>query len=218
MSRQPADGDGPPEVIYIIRHGEKPDDVPAGHGKHQDAEPPHGVDFHGRKSEHSLLPRGWQRSGALAALFAPASGPPRAGLRTPDRLLSPSYSDPASTSVHRTCQTIQGLADRLGRPVDSPFEVGHEPQLAASVLRTCSGVVLICWEHVHIPAIAAAFPVVPGTDIPVRWPGDRFDVIWALTRQPGSAPPRYAFSQVPQQLLPGDAATVIPAGGPITPA
>jgi hypothetical protein len=204
-----ASGDGPPEVIYIIRHGEKPYDAPAGHGKHQDSDPPHGVDFEGRKDEHSLLPRGWQRSGALAALFHPSSGPSRTGLRPPGTLLAPSYGDPENTIAHRTCQTIQGLADHLGLPIATPFEVGHEPQLAASLLSTCPGVALICWEHHHIPVIAAAFPVVQGTDIPARWPGDRFDVIWALTRQPGSAPPRYAFSQVPQQLLPGDADTVI---------
>ncbi len=200
MSRQSAvDGGGPPEVIYIIRHGEKPDPGP-----------PHGVDFHGRKDEHSLLPRGWQRSGALAALFGPASGP-RTGLRTPDTLLAPSYGDPVSTAGHRTCQTIQGLADLLELAIGSPYEVGHEARLADSVLNACSGVVLICWEHDHIPALAAAFPAAPGTDIPGKWPGHRFDVIWALTLQPGSPPPRYAFSQVPQQLLPGDASTVIPA-------
>ena len=204
-----ASGVGPPEVIYIIRHGEKPYDALAGHGRHQDSDPPHGVDFEGRKDEHSLLPRGWQRSGALAALFAPASGTPRTRLRPPGTLLAPSYGDPVSTLAHRTCQTIQGLADHLELPIDTPFEVGHEPQLAASLLSSGSGVVLICWEHHHIPAMAAAFPVVPGTDIPAKWPGDRFDVIWALTLQPGSAPPRYAFSQVPQQLLPGDADTII---------
>jgi hypothetical protein len=212
MSNQSAGGDaGPPEVIYIIRHGEKPAEPPNGHGKHQDADPPHGVDFLGRKDEHSLLPRGWQRSGALAALFGPASGAPRAGLRTPGTLLSPSYGDPESTTGHRTCQTIQGLADRLGLGIDAPHEVGHEPQLAASVLNACSGVVLICWEHDHIPPLAAAFPAVPGADIPGKWPGHRFDVIWALTLQPGSFPPRYAFSQVPQQLLPGDSGTIIPS-------
>jgi len=213
MGRQSADGDGgSPEIVYIIRHGEKPAEPADGHGKHQpDSGPPHGIDFHGRKDEHSLLPRGWQRSGALAALFGPASGASRAGLRTPGTLIAPSYGDPARTVGHRTFQTIQGLADLLGLPVGSPYEVGHEPRLAASVLNACSGVVLICWEHDHIPALAAAFPAAPGPGIPGKWPGDRFDVIWALTRQPGSAPPRYAFSQVPQQLLPGDAATVIPA-------
>ena len=201
MSRQSAAGDGgPPEVIYIIRHGEKPDPGP-----------PHGIDFHGRKDEHSLLPRGWQRSGALAALFGPASVASRAGLRTPGTLLAPSYGDPARTTGHRTCQTIQGLADLLELAIDTPYEVGHESRLAASVLNACSGVVLICWEHDHIPPLAAAFPAAPGTGIPGRWPGHRFDIIWALTLEPGPPSPRYAFCQVPQQLLPGDADSVIPA-------
>jgi hypothetical protein len=208
MSKQDGNG-GPPDVVYIIRHGKKPAEPPDGHGKHQpNSVPPHGIDFHGRQDEHSLLPRGWQRSGALAALLGP--GAPRAGLRTPGTLMAPSYGDPARTSGHRTFQTIQGLADLLGLPIDTPYEVGHEPRLAASVLDACSGVVLICWEHAHIPALAAAFPA-PGTDIPGKWPGHRFDVIWARTRQPGSASPQYAFTQVPQQLLPGDAGTIIPA-------
>jgi hypothetical protein len=205
----PAAGDAaPPEVIYIIRHAEKPADAPGGHGKHQNA-PGGGVDFHGGQDEHCLSPRGWQRSGALAPLFAPAAGPPRAGLRTPGTLLSPSYGDPASTTAHRTCQTIQGLADRLGLPIATPFQVGHESHLAASVLRACSGVVLICWEHDHIPDLATAIPAVADTDIPGKWPGDRFDVIWAFTLEPGTASSRYAFSQIPQQLLSGDADTVI---------
>jgi hypothetical protein len=57
-----------PEVIYIIRHAEKPLKPPLS-----------GVDFAGGRNEHSLLPRGWQRSGALAALFHPEFGPMRAG-------------------------------------------------------------------------------------------------------------------------------------------
>ena len=212
MSRQPAaGGDGPPEVIYIIRHGEKPYDVHAGHGKHQDPDPPHGVDFEGRKDEHSLLPRGWQRSGALAALFHPASGPSRTRLRPPGTLLAPSYSDLASTIAHRTCQTIQGLADHLGLPIHTPFEVGHEPQLAASLLNTGSGVVLICWEHHHIPTIASALPVVSGTVIPLAWPKHRYDVVWAFTLVPDAATTQYAFGQIPQLLLSGDSDSVIPA-------
>src|ERR1700759_2236823 len=73
----------PPEVIYLIRPAEKPFK-------------PHlsGVDYEGGPNEHSLLPRGWQRSGALAALFHPDSGPLRPGLRTPPRLGAPSRGGP----------------------------------------------------------------------------------------------------------------------------
>jgi hypothetical protein len=49
-----------PEVIYIIRHAEK------------SLKPPlSGVDFEGGQNEHSLLPRGWQRSGALVTYLSP---------------------------------------------------------------------------------------------------------------------------------------------------
>ena len=200
--------DGPPEVIYIIRHGEKPGDLSPAHHKHKG--PVFGVDYQGARDEHSLLPRGWQRSGALTALFAPASGPPRSGLRTPAALLSPSHGDPAKSAVRRTYQTIQGLADHLGLSIGTPFEVGHEPQLAQSVLAAYSGVVLICWEHNHIPVIAKSLPIVKGTAVPDAWPDDRYDVIWAFTRLPGEPQVRYGFSQVPQRLLAGDSHEVIP--------
>jgi len=213
MSQQPAGGAAaPPEVIYIIRHGEKPADLPPG-DPGQSAPPPaapFGVDFQGVQDEHSLLPRGWQRSGALAVLFAPAVGPPQAGLQIPAALLSPSYGDPGKTAAHRTYQTIQGLSDRLGLQIASDFAEGQEPPLASSVVSTYSGVVLICWEHQHIPALASSLPAIAGTVIPQKWPGDRFDVIWTFTLVPEAAPARYTFSQVPQQLLSGDTGTVIP--------
>lgn len=198
----------PPNTIYIIRHGEKPADPPPGSGQAAPAAP-FGVDFQGNQDPHSLLPRGWQRSGALAVLFDPALGPPQASMTTPAALLSPSYGDPAKTAVHRTHQTIQGLSDRLGLAIVSAFAEGSEPQLAASVVSTYSGAVLICWEHAHIPAIATALPTVPGTVIPQAWPGNRFDVIWAFTLVPGTA--HYGFGQIPQQLLSGDTDTVIQA-------
>src|SRR5579859_6050600 len=100
----------PPEVVYIIRHGEKPGEPRSGR-----AGPAHsGVDFHGNQNEHSLLPRGWQRSGALAALFDPTAGPIRPGLRVPRTLISPSYGHPDKNTEHRTHQTIHGISDRLG--------------------------------------------------------------------------------------------------------
>jgi hypothetical protein len=187
----------PPEVIYIIRHGEKP----------QDAEPKHpeahsGVDFRGRQNEHSLLPRGWQRSGALAALFDRSRG-----LRLPGTLISPSYGHGSKTADHRTHQTIRGLSDRIGVEITSDFAKGQEQQLAAALLDSGPGAVLICWEHGHIPALASALPLVVGTVVPKAWPDDRYDVIWTFTLT-GDA--QYTFGQVPQLLLSGDTDTVIP--------
>jgi hypothetical protein len=209
---QPAPGaSAPPEVIYIIRHGEKPADLPQvepGQPPPVPA-PPFGVDDQGNQNEHSLLPLGWQRSGALAVLFDPADGALQAGLQVPAALLSPSYGDQAKTTVHRTYQTIQGLSGRLDVPIVSDFAEGQEPQLAASVVSTSSGVVLICWEHRHIPAIASSLPTSTGTVIPQKWAGDRFDVIWTFTLVPGSDPAQYTFGQIPQQLLSGDTDTVI---------
>jgi hypothetical protein len=212
MSQQPAPGaPASPETIYVIRHGEKPaDPPPAGPGQSPPAPtPPLGVDYQGIEDEHSLLPQGWQRSGALTALFSPSAGTPLAGLKIPTALLSPSYGAPAKTTAHRTYQTIQGVSGRLSVPIVSRFAEGQEPQLAASVVSAGSGVVLICWEHQHIPALASSLPTTAGTVIPQQWPGDRFDVIWTFTLVAGSAPAQYAFGQIPQQLLPGDENTII---------
>jgi hypothetical protein len=192
--------DGPPEVIYILRHAEKPLKPPSS-----------GVDYQGGHNEHSLLPRGWQRSGALAALFHPEFGPVRPGLRTPTTLVAPSWGHPHKTAAHRSYQTIQGLSEHLGLPITAPFAEGQEEKLADSLVREQSGVVLICWEHKHIPVIASALPVTGRTAIPGKWPGDRYDVIWSFTRVAESGPVRYTFGQIPQLLLAGDTGTVIPA-------
>jgi hypothetical protein len=212
MTQPPQEGvTAPPSIIYIIRHGEKPADPPAGApGQNPPASgPPFGIDFEGIQDPHSLLPRGWQRSGALAVLFDPANGPLEAGLQTPAALLSPSYGSPDKTTGHRTYQTIEGLSDRLGLAIVSAYAEGDEPALASNVVSQYSGVVLICWEHDHIPSLASSFPAVAGTAIPPAWPDDRFDVIWTFTLVPGGASAQYTFSQTPQQLLSGDTDTVI---------
>lgn len=202
-----------PELIYIIRHGEKPAHPPAAvAGQAPSApDPPLGIDVDGEANPHSLLPRGWQRSGALAALFAPAVGLVPAGLRTPTTLYCPGYGSPAKTQAHRTYQTIEGLSGRIGVPIESPVVEGQEAELIDAVLAGGSTVALICWEHHRIPALASAIPV-PLTDartavIPSTWPDDRFDVIWSFSRH--SATNTYLFSQVPQQLLAGDTDTTI---------
>ena len=194
----------PPDFIYIIRHGEKPQDLAP---KHPEAHS--GVDFRGKQNEHSLLPRGWQRSGALAALYDPTHSQ-RRGLHVPRMLISPSYGHPSSTADHRTHQTIRGLSDRIGVEITAEFAKGQEKQLAAAVLGSGPGAVLICWEHGHIPVLASALPLVGGTVIPKTWPDDRYDVIWTFTL---ATETEYTFVQMPQLLLSGDADTVIPTAG-----
>lgn len=84
---------------------------------------------------------------------------------------------------------------------------GREPALAEAILASSGEVVLICWEHQHIPALAQTIPTVDAPAIPTVWPGNRFDVIWTFALDPATE--RYVFGQVPQQLLEGDTDTVI---------
>lgn len=186
-----------PQQIYVVRHGEKPPE-PAG--------PPFGVDVEGNRNQNSLSPRGWQRSGALTVLFSPPVAP-KVGLRTPAALYATAYGDAAVTKIHRPYETILGLSRRLDIPIQSPDLLGQERAFADAVLSSGAEVVLVCYEHVRIPALVAGFPTVDGAAIPSMWPDDRFDVTWTFTLNPAGG--NYVFSQVPQQLLDGDADTVI---------
>lgn len=183
--------EAPPRVIYIIRHGEKPPDSP----------PPNGVDITGASSDHSLIPPGWQRAGALAALFAPFGGNPRSGLMTPGQLISPDYGDPTSTAGHRTYETIEPLSLLTGVGIETPYPEGQEHELGERVAEVRTGVTLICWEHTALHEIANRItPLDAAATIPQTWPEPRFDVIFAFTWD-GS---QYDFTQVPQMLLHGD--------------
>ena len=62
----------------------------------------------------------------------------------------------------------------------------------------------MCWEHSRIPEIAAHIPVATGVVVPRVWPGDRFDLIWSFTLAAGDTA-QYAFTVLPELLLPGDA-------------
>lgn len=198
-------GAGPPQRIFIIRHGEKPPDPPT-------PGPPFGIDVNGNPNAHSLIPRGWQRSGGLAVLFDPAVDPLRPGLVGPDHLFSPSASDQANTVARRTYQTILAVSDRTAIPIDSPYAEGAEQALVQALIGGYSGNILICWEHHHIPALATAIPTIPTTTIPQVWPADRFDLIWSFTSfTTTSDRTQYKFSQIPQLLLDGDSDQPIPA-------
>jgi hypothetical protein len=192
MSTPPA---GPPRTIYLIRHGEKPDP--------HSPDPATGVEIDGEHNSHSLTPRGWQRSGALAILFTRPPRPGDSALTVPDRLICPDYGDRSDAAIHRPHQTLLGLSGMTSQPIETPYHETHEAELAAAVLADNAQTVLICWEHGRIPAIAAAIPTT--TPVPTSWPDHRFDLIWQFTLA-DQATRTYTFRQLPQNALRGDAA------------
>jgi broad specificity phosphatase PhoE len=176
------------KTILIIRHGEKPEGALKG------------VKIDGSEDKDSLIPRGWQRAGALVGLFAPQQGTVRPGLSRPELLIAPEYEK--HPQDRRTHQTIEPLSEELGKPIEEPFPEEKEQKLGAFVSQqTSAGVVLICWEHHRIPNIAEGIAGVTNRqDVPKEWPPQRFDLVWRFLRE-GSG---YYFSIFPQLLLAND--------------
>lgn len=169
----------------LIRHAEKQPEDPPG-------PPPYGIKANGKKKRYSLTVRGWQRSGALVPFFC-APKPP---VETPSSIYASAVTDDNDeTKSRRPQETVTPLAQRLGIEINASHTIGQEAQLAAAI-QSRSGVVLVAWEHKHIPLLAAALK----TSAPSAWPDDRFDVVWILTMERGE----YFFAAVNQSLLAGD--------------
>lgn len=176
--------------IMLVRHAEKPDEAAQG------------VDPDGAADPEALIVQGWQRAGALIGLFSPAFGQTcRPGLATPHALFA------SGSASERPRQTLQPLADKLGKPIDTSIKKGQITGLVAAITQI-DGVVLVGWQHEDIPAITAAILGREGV-CPSIWPGDRFDLVWVLDRTNDTGP--WSFAQIPQLLLAGDQASVISA-------
>jgi broad specificity phosphatase PhoE len=179
--------------IMIIRHAEKPDG---------DA----GVGPDGAADTESLTVRGWQRSGALVGLFAPAGGHfASPSLATPQKIFASGIGHHSNSN--RPQQTVTPLAAKLGLTIDTSHLKEDEAALAQAAA-VAGGNVLIAWEHERIPDIARAI-VGDSAPIPQPWPDDRFDIVWVFDRDPGTSG-TWSFSQTPQSLLAGDRIELIP--------
>jgi hypothetical protein len=183
--------------IFIIRHGEKPPGHPHANG----------VDIEGNRDAHSLVPIGWQRAGALNTLFAPYDAAPRNGLAQPTQLFSPDYGSDKSSAGHRPYETILPLSKLLHIEINTTYDEGKEAKLAEDLAAGTTGVALVCWEHNAIIDIARSIPLLPGPQIPRKWPDDRFDLVWCFELDAESR--EYSFTQVPQKLLAGDQESTI---------
>jgi len=178
----------------LIRHGEKQPDA---------GPPPYGVDSNGEQDKHSLIVRGWQRAGALVPFF---QRPWAKGIERPDSIYASKVGDTeliadghdVSKSL-RPQQTVTPLANAIepAAGLQTPFPVGEEAALVQSIKSKEDGVVLVAWEHNHIPIIAKEF----SSQAPDKWPGSCFDSVWVLKRVDDGT---YDFAEVPQSLLSGD--------------
>ena len=177
--------------VMLIRHAEKP----SADGTVK------GVTFEGVPSADQLSVRGWQRAGALVRFFAPLQGTGfAAGIATPTQLVAPkpTIHVPSQRSGH----TLAPLAELLGLSVRMDFSKGQEADVAAAIA-TMSGTVLVAWEHKAIRSIAVALAGEVG--LPLTWPDERFDMVWAFDRIDNG----WVFRQVPQLLLAGDRAELM---------
>ena len=180
--------------IMLMRHAEKPAKDGA----------PYGVTVEGERNKESLEPRGWQRAGALANLFAPTNGRvQKSAIAKPQFLYA---SKPLQRKgSRRPMETITPLAEKLAVGINWHYERSDVEGVLSEVF-SCRGVVLMCWQREYIPEIAAR---ILGTEkgVPKLWPEDRFDLIWVFDLDRRSD--RYRFRQVPQRLLMGDWTTPI---------
>lgn len=182
----------PPSKIMLIRHAEK-----------QTNGSPAGVDENGTPDKHSLIPRGWERAGALVPLFRGQIA--RSVIAQPTAIFAAAFGDGGNPVLvdgedvrksRRPQQTVAPLARALAIGMNIAFAVGAEAEIANTIV-ALDGIVLVAWEHKHLPAIAGAL----SDDAPPAWPGgDVFDIIWILDRSGES----YAFASAYQAVLDGD--------------
>jgi hypothetical protein len=152
--------------IMIIRHAEKPDESGA---------QLLGVIVDGQSDAESLSVQAWQRAGTLAGFFSPTNAAlAKLGIAVPqvifasdDKKTKSTTASPEKTGSHskRPIETVTPLTARLGVPINPTWSLGQEPDLAKAAAAS-NGVVLICWQHQAIPAIANQ--LIPLPDPPSR--------------------------------------------------
>ena len=220
-----------PQLVMIIRHGEKPGDP----NNDKDGGP-----------DLSIL--GSARAAALPSLFTPdpaqssAIGPQltcdmahgfegefggkygdsklQAGASrfpTPDFLFATQPSNSSSRPVETITPTAQALQflkndstlkihDKFAN--DSSGISALKSEILGNPKTYGDKVVLICWHHGTIPDLTEALGV-QACQLPwTKWPGTIFDLVFSITWPSGQA----QLSISPQQLLYGDSATAPDVG------
>ena len=178
-----------PSKVMLIRHAERPAKIGS----------PYGMTIDGQTDINSLSATGWQRSGALASLFAPSPGAPLSpGLATPQFLFASAVGHLSPSK--REQETLSPLSSKLSLDVSAEHQKQDYKPMVKSAL-ACGGVVLICWDHKFVPKVANAI-LGDSVTAPQKWKRKRFDLVWIFDWS--SSTKSYDFSQIPQLLLSGD--------------
>lgn len=184
-----------PSKIMLIRHGEKPAEPP----------PPYGITLQGEHDNESLTAHGWQRAGALVSFFAPSNGQfQNPHIATPRTIYAVRVGPDSESWRHQ--QTVTPLLEKLhGRAAANFDYLKHQTDLLVASVLASEGVVLVCWDHNHLPVIARQIPSSPNSTTlpPDEWDESRFDLVWVFDLDPIAG--GYLFKAVPQLVLAGDA-------------
>jgi hypothetical protein len=155
-----------PQQVILIRHAEKP------------------------TTGDTLSPRGFQRADALVRYFS-QSNPPFP-LKQPIAI----YAQRSSDGHHSTrpVQTAAPLANSWQVPLYTFFSDKNYADMIDEIDETYnSGLVLICWSHDTLPAIAKKF----GVPKPPEWPGSNYDWVWVINFGPKRDISFQMFNQTP---------------------
>lgn len=166
--------------------------------------------------------RGSARAAALPQLFAPAATPYGCALSigqqqsfsgayqavqiagTTPRFSTPAFifATQASKSSNRPVETITPLSAALNLSYNDKHSNDDYAKVATDILthsQYAGKVVLVCWHHGNIPALAQAF----GVSNAPKWEGTVFDRVWSITFSNGTA----SLANGAQMLLYGDSAS-----------
>jgi len=163
-----------PERIILLRHAEKPSD----------------------DNKSTLSARGQERAKALVAYFTQTPGL----LDQESQVVLFATRFGKKVRDNHTHETLAPLARQLHLRIEAPFENTSYSALAKHILTSpeCKGkVVIVCWDHEHLPDLAAALGVRPA---PAKWKSTVFDRVWLLSPKDG----RMQLQDLPQRLLHGD--------------
>ncbi len=141
-----------PAQVLIIRHAEK-------------------------DGGNQLSPAGFQHADQLVQYFE--TNPDVTQYGTPVAIYA--MAPDKAGGVLRPIQTVTPLAQALGLTLNTNYDTNMIPQLVQDVMSNPAyegKMVLICWVHQQIPALAQQFGA---AQAPSSWPGSNvYDLVWEL--------------------------------------